>query len=127
MDRALVDAVLVVPGDRVLEMPSFTVASGIDAGKLLLADPGDTDAISCAADTVALGLLTTHQHMGQRVPDDYAIAGFDGTYISDTAAPGLTTLGSTAGRRVEASLALLEDGSGDVVLKPELVVRGSSG
>lgn len=108
-------------------MPSFTVASGIDAAKLLLADPGDTDAIICTADTVALGLLTALQHMGKRVPDDYAIASFDGAYISDTAAPGLTTLGSTAGRMVEATLALLQDGSGDVVLKPELVVRGSSG
>ncbi|MFD4612247.1 LacI family DNA-binding transcriptional regulator [Streptomyces sp. NPDC058440] len=127
IERTAAFRALAGPGDRVLEMPSFTVASGIDAAKLLLADPGDTDAIICTADIVALGLLTALQHAGKRVPADYAITSFDGTYISDTAAPGLTTLGSTAKRMVEASLTLLDGGDGDVVLKPELVVRGSSG
>lgn len=127
IERTAAFRALAGPDDRVLEMPNFTVASGIDAAKLLLANPGDTDAIICTADTVALGLLTALQHAGKRVPSEYAITSFDGTYISDTAAPGLTTLGSTAERMVEASLSLLDGDSGDVVLKPELVVRGSSG
>jgi LacI family transcriptional regulator len=127
IERTAAFRALAGPGDRVLEMSSFTVASGIEAAKRLLADPGDIDAIICTADVVALGLLTALQHAGKRVPDDYAIASFDGTFISETAAPGLTTLGSVAERLVEASLALLEGGSGDVILKPELVIRGSSG
>jgi LacI family transcriptional regulator len=127
IERTAAFRTLAGPGDGVLEMSSFTVASGIEAAKHLLADPGDIDAIICTADVVALGLLTALQHAGKRVPDDYAIASFDGTFISETAAPGLTTLGSVAERLVEASLALLEDGGGDVILKPELVIRGSSG
>ncbi|MFB7496487.1 LacI family DNA-binding transcriptional regulator [Streptomyces sp. NPDC056161] len=127
IERTAAFRALAGPDDRVLEMPSFTVASGIDAAKLLLAEPGDTDAVICTADIVALGLLTALQHAGKRVPADYAITSFDGTYISETAAPGLTTLGSTAERMVDASLALLDRGDGDVVLEPELVVRGSSG
>lgn len=116
------------PGDRVLEMPSFTVASGIEAARHLLADPAETDAIICTADVVALGMLTALQHSGKRVPDDYAIATFDGTFVSETAAPGLTTLGSVAERMVEASLTILEDDSDDdVIVTPELVVRGSTG
>jgi LacI family transcriptional regulator len=128
IERTAAFRAMAAPGDRVLEMSSFTVASGTEAAKHLLADPGDIDAIICTADVVALGLLTALQHAGKRVPDDYAIASFDGTFISETAAPGLTTLGSVAERLVKASLVLLEGGSGgDVVLKPELVIRGSSG
>jgi LacI family transcriptional regulator len=127
IERTAAFRALAAPGDQVLEMSSFTVASGIEAAKHLLADPGDIDAIICTADVVALGLLTALQHAGKRVPDDYAIASFDGTFISETAAPGLTTLGSVAERLVEASLALLGGGSGDAILKPELVIRGSSG
>ncbi|WP_329373553.1 LacI family transcriptional regulator [Streptomyces sp. NBC_00669] len=127
IERTSAFRALAGPGDRVLEMPSFTVASGIEAAKRLLADPHEPDAIICTADVVALGLLTALQHAGKRVPDDYAIATFDGTFVSATAAPGLTTLGSVAEGMVEASLTLLEGGGGDVVLTPELVIRGSSG
>ncbi|MFI0941420.1 LacI family DNA-binding transcriptional regulator [Streptomyces sp. NPDC021020] len=127
IERTAAFRALAGPGDRVLEMPSFTVASGIEAAGHLLADPRGTDAVICTADVVAVGLLTALQHAGRRVPDDYAIATFDGTFLSETAAPGLTTLGSVAEGMVEASLALLDGGADDIVLAPELVVRGSTG
>lgn len=115
------------PADQILQMPAYTVASGTEAAHRLLVDYPDVDAIICTADVVALGLLTALQHAGKLIPDDCAIATFDGTYIAETAAPGLTTLASNAEKLVIASLALLDDTSpNDIVVAPELIRRSST-
>ena len=115
------------PADRILHMPTYTVASGTEAARRLLAEHSDVDAVICTADVVALGLLTALQQAGQLVPNDYAIATFDGTYIAETAAPGLTTLASNAENLVTASLALLDtQAPQNVTLVPELIRRGST-
>jgi LacI family transcriptional regulator len=115
------------PGDSVMQMSSFSVSSGIEAAHRMLDENRGTDAIICTADVVALGILTALQHEGRRVPDDFALASFDGTALADIVAPGLTSLASPVSRLVESSLHLLESGSTrDVILEPELVVRGST-
>jgi LacI family transcriptional regulator len=115
------------PDDAVLAMPSFTVSSGTDAARELLTRHPDADAVICTADVVALGVLTALQHAGRRVPDDIALASFDGTSLADIAAPGLTTLASAATDIVAASLALADGTASDSVLvPPRLIVRGST-
>lgn len=113
--------------DRALQMPAYTVASGTEAARRLMVDHGDVDAVICTADVVALGLLTALQHAGRSIPHDYAIATFDGTYIAETAAPGLTTLASNAERLVTASLRLLdEDTTSNLTITPTLIPRAST-
>lgn len=115
------------PMDQILHMPAYTVASGTEAADRLLTDHAKVDAVICTADVVALGLLTALQQAGHRIPNDYALATFDGTYIAETAAPGLTTLASNAEKLVTASLALLDnEAPNNVTLVPQLIRRRST-
>jgi LacI family transcriptional regulator len=127
IERAEAFRALAGPGDRVLPVPSYSMSSGAGAAARLLAEPGAVDAVICTADVIAVGVLTALQHGGVRVPRDVAIASFDGTALADVVAPGLTSLASSVDAIVEASLAIV-DGSatGDVVVTPSLVVRGST-
>jgi len=57
----------------------FSVQSGEDAGKALLAaaDGGLPDAVICANDQMAMGVLQAFAKAGVRVPEDVAVTGFD--------------------------------------------------
>ena len=91
------------------------------------------DAVFCANDVVALGVLRGLLEAGVRVPDDVALVGYDDIQFAVTAAVPLTTvrqpaleLGRTAGRLLLGEIAA--DGSHhheNVVFQPELVVRRS--
>ena len=95
------------------------------------------DAVFAANDQIALGVLHCLHQKGIRVPDDLAVAGFDGLPESAYFWPPLTTvyqdqrkLGCTA---VSEMVSLIEarkqdgDESRYVVFEPELIVRASSG
>lgn len=126
-ERMRAFAALAGPEDATLQMPTFSVSSGSEAARAVLEHHPDADAIICTADVVALGMLTALQHAGKRVPDDFAIASFDGTSLADIVAPGLTSLASAAPDIVSASLALADGTASDSVLvAPRLVVRGST-
>lgn len=115
------------PQDRILPMPSYSISSGTEAAARLLAEPGTVDAVVCTADVIAVGVLTSLQQGGVRVPEDVAIASFDGTSLTGVVAPGLTSLGSPVDAIVGASLAMVDGAdTGDVVVEPSLVVRGST-
>jgi LacI family transcriptional regulator len=113
---------LVVPGD-------FQVSSGEEAVAALL-DAG-ADAVFCANDATASGVLHALAERGCRVPDDMAVAGFDD--IGSAAAQELTTmrqdvpqLGAEAARTL---LRLVDDpdlGPRRVILPTELVIRRST-
>lgn len=111
---------------RVLQADSFTVTGGREAARLAI-DDGDVDAILCTADVTALGVLTALQHAGRRVPDDVALASFDGTALADVVAPGLTSLRSRVDSLARSAMSIVDDErDGDIILSPELVVRGST-
>lgn len=114
------------PDDWVIEMPSFTLSSGIDAAHRLLDDRRGADAVICAADVIAIGMLTALQQAGKRVPEDIAITGFDGTSLANVVEPGLTTLTSRADDIVQESLQLIDSPTVTVALKPSLDARGST-
>ncbi|MEU7879455.1 LacI family DNA-binding transcriptional regulator [Microbispora bryophytorum] len=114
------------PSDWVIDMPTFSVRSGVEAARRLLDDPRAADAVICAADVLAVGMLTTLQQAGVRVPDDIALTGFDGTSLAEIVEPGLTTLASHTDAIVDASLAAVAGADVDVVIAPSLDVRGST-
>jgi LacI family transcriptional regulator, galactose operon repressor len=92
------------------------------------------DAIACANDQTALGVMYALHRAGYRVPDDVAVVGFDDIPVARHLSPALTTvrqpsrqLGATA---IEALIALVEGErapGADMVLPTELEIRGSCG
>jgi len=124
---------LPAPAEYVVE-GDFFHDSGYDAANLLLALPELPDAIACASDSMAVGVMAAIEQAGLRVPEDIAVTGFDDAEYAATVIPALTTMrqdalgmGTAAG---EAILRMLDnpDSSPPVVLiETELVVRESSG
>jgi LacI family transcriptional regulator len=114
------------PEDWVIDMPSFTLRSGIDAAHRLLEDVRGADAVICAADIIAIGMLTALQQAGKRVPEDIAITGFDGISLASAVEPGLTTLTSRVDDIVRESLRLIDSPTTKVALQPTLHIHGST-
>jgi transcriptional regulator, lacI family len=104
---------------------------GYAAGQLLV-EEGLPDAIMCANDEVAVGLLHAFAEAGVSVPGDVSVAGFDDVPLAAYVGPGLTTVHqdfADLGRcAMEAVSQALEGGSADTYVRPtRLVVRGSTG
>jgi len=71
----------------------FSVQSGVEAGELLLARRDDLpDAVVCANDQMAIGVLQAFARGGVRVPDDLAVTGFDDIFPGSLSDPSLTTV-----------------------------------
>jgi LacI family transcriptional regulator len=75
----------------------FSVRSGEIAAERMLADFGGTggdppDAIVCANDQMAIGVLRTLAARSIRVPEDVAVVGFDDIYPATLCDPPLTTV-----------------------------------
>lgn len=87
------------------------------------------DALVCANDELAIGLLATLPGLGHRIPADVAITGFDDTALAELASPRLTTVHqpiADLGARAAAG-ALGEDLPPVNLLDTTLVVRESCG
>ncbi len=112
-----------------------TRATGRLLARDVLAHPHRPDAVFCANDALALGLLETAQGAGIAVPDGLAVAGFDDVASAAEAMPPLTTLRvfrEHLGEVALLHLAGLADARRDVATAPalrvaaELVVRASA-
>jgi LacI family transcriptional regulator len=110
----------------------LTGAAGYAATSQVLAS--EPDAVFCANDIVALGLLRGLLEAGVRVPDDIALIGYDDIEFAATAAIPLTSVRQPAaelGRTAAAMLAKEADARARhvheaVVFEPELVIRQST-
>ena len=73
---------------------SFSVQSGEEAVEELLTVHGDPlpDAVVCANDQMAIGVLQAFAKAAVRVPEEVAVAGFDGIYPGSLFDPPLTTV-----------------------------------
>lgn len=117
-----------------LKVPSLNVASGQRAAEQLLARSTRPDAVFCANDLLALGLLQVLVRAGVRVPEDIAIVGYDDIDFAAAAAVPLTSvrqprqqIGRTAAELVIAeTMTPTEHRHQHVLFAPELVVRESS-
>jgi LacI family transcriptional regulator len=112
----------------------FSEASGSAAARVLLARRSLPEAVACANDQMAIGVLREFQQAGIRVPETVAVTGFDDIYPSRMVSPALTTvsqplreLGTIATLRL---LARIEGGAPPPLaemLPTHLVVRASCG
>jgi LacI family transcriptional regulator len=115
---------------------AFDLDAGYAAGNRLLRSRSRPDAVVCANDEVALGVLTAARERGLGVPDDLAVTGWDDLLAARFA--GLTTvrqpmreLGATAAQRLHERIVDGEpsgpSGARHEVLATRLVVRDSCG
>jgi LacI family transcriptional regulator len=114
----------------------FTVQGGEDAGQKLLALPAADrpDAVVCANDQTAIGVLRALGRGGVRVPEDMAVVGFDDIYPGSMFNPSLTTvhqpmrlLGERACARLLDRIAHPGRRQKVELLPTELVLRSSCG
>jgi DNA-binding LacI/PurR family transcriptional regulator len=120
------------PPTEWLERGEFTIESGYERTRRLLARVPDLDAVFAAADLIAVGALQALRESGRRVPDDVALAGFDDIPAAEQTDPPLTTVRQPVeaiGRRMASMmLARLAGEAVDppwAVLPTELIVRQS--
>lgn len=131
IDREVRDAGLELPRTRIVHAPP-TVEGGAEAARRLLDEGGGFDALVCFNDLVAAGALQAAAELGARVPDDVAVVGYDDIRFARMFTPPLTTVRAPTydlGRHAATMLLDRMEGRGrgvDIVLQPELVVRGST-
>jgi LacI family transcriptional regulator len=114
----------------------FSVGSGVEAGEKLLAARRDAlpDAIVCANDQMAIGVLQAFAKAGVRVPEQVAVVGFDDIFPGSLYDPPLTTvhqpmrlLGERACTRLLSRIARPTMRPKVELLPTELVLRSSCG
>jgi DNA-binding LacI/PurR family transcriptional regulator len=117
---------LVVPGDH-------TEEGGILAGRLRTALPDRPSAVVASNDRLAVGLLDAFLREGVAVPGEVSVVGYDDSTLARLAHIDLTTVNQDAPAQarhaVAAAVSRLDQGRTEpveVVLRPHLVVRGST-
>ncbi|GAA2107961.1 LacI family DNA-binding transcriptional regulator [Actinomadura alba] len=112
----------------------FTVDGGLAAGRDLLRRRTRPEAVICADDQVALGMLLAAEELGLDVPGDLAVTGWDDIMAARHARPALSTvrqpmreLGARAARALDELITGARATTRHQTLATELVVRTSCG
>lgn len=123
--------------DEWVVLGQYTVEAGLTAGRHLLTGTDLPDAVVCADDLIAIGVLAASRELGIAVPEQLQVTGFDDIPFAGYMTPPLTTLAQPTDRMAEEALRLLAHqvdtattgttGSGArLALSPTLVVRRST-
>lgn len=130
---AMKDAGLEVTDDIIIEGDFWKKYSKAAADKFLAAYDGKTEAIICANDYMAIGLIDELEARGIRVPEDIAISGFDETIEGMAAKVVLTTVAvpvyDMAAKAIEV-IEAVNNGAvieGDIGLTGKIIPKGSCG
>jgi DNA-binding LacI/PurR family transcriptional regulator len=122
-----------VQGRELVEYGDFSEYSGATAMQRLLERRPDIDAVFAASDLMAAGAMRVLKASGRRIPEDVAVVGFDDSAIARHMEPGLTSvhqpveaMGREMVRLLLARIQGDEPPVAEIVLRTELVVRGSS-
>ncbi|MFB6724035.1 LacI family DNA-binding transcriptional regulator [Kribbella sp. NPDC056345] len=108
----------------------FTVDGGYAGGLELLGGRPRPQAVFAASDRQAIGLLRAAADEGLAIPDDLAIATFDGSALSAYAVPSLTTVQQPIAQMAELAVRQLTTHDAPrlhAVLEVDLVIRRSCG
>jgi LacI family transcriptional regulator len=112
----------------------FSEGSGAAAARVLLGRTSLPEAVVCANDQMAIGVLRGLQREGIRVPRDVAVTGFDDIYPSRLVDPPLTTvsqpvreIGSRAAQRLLDRIGQRELPASAQLLPTSAVIRASCG
>lgn len=127
VDDSLSDAAI----SALVTNTTWTVEGGEEAGAQLL-DAGVT-AVVCGSDILALGVVRAARIRGLRVPQDVSVVGADDSLLTQFTDPPLTTvrqpvvaMGQTISRTLLDLISGGEPPTHELLLAPELIVRGST-
>ena len=96
-----------------------TYESGCQAAARLLSREDRPDAIFCATDLMAAGVLdTARREFGVSVPDDLSVIGFDDIPMASWSSYSLTTVRQPVRKMVAATIRILTD--------PDLTIHGTT-
>ena len=124
--RGLAVGARVVPG-------SHTESGGVAAAEVLLREDHLPTAVITSNDRCALGLLDTLVRAGVQVPQEVSVVGYDDSPQSRWAHVELTTVAQNAREQAEHAVNAAAERLGgrleprEVVLRPRLVVRATTG
>jgi len=111
----------------------LSFSAGKQAMISLLAAERIPDAVFAVSDTLAAGAMAAIQASGLRVPEDIAVAGFDGTELAEMVTPPLTTLaqpsrdiGRNAFRLVRQKIDQPDAAAERLILQGRLIKRASA-
>ncbi|WP_329588975.1 LacI family DNA-binding transcriptional regulator [Nonomuraea sp. LP-02] len=111
----------------------FTLEWGVEAGRRLLDTGRLPDAVVCANDEIAVGLVRSLRLGGVRVPEDVAVVGFDDVGHATMCDPPLSTVRQPVEEMAAEAVRLLgQVKAGDprpaqrIAIAPRLVVRQTS-
>jgi LacI family transcriptional regulator len=111
----------------------LSIAWGRAAAERLI-DAGLPQAVVCANDLIALGVLKTFRERQVAIPEQVAVTGYDDSLFADVAEPPLTSvrqplslLGGEAVRCLSSAIESSDHPRREIRLIPELIVRSSSG
>jgi len=132
--RQALEAVGVPYDESLVRHAAFTMDGGYQAARQLLSRPPRPTAIFAATDMQAVGVFKAAKELGLAVPGDLALAGGDDIELAEYLEVPLTSFrqpSTEIGAQVVAILMSRiggdREGFKQVVLKPELIVRRSSG
>jgi DNA-binding LacI/PurR family transcriptional regulator len=123
---------LELPEGFVCDAPN-TFAGGSSSLTALMALPDRPTAVIATTDVLAVGALHAAGHLGLKVPDDVTVVGFDDLPMAEYTTPSLTTICMPIAQMAAAGVGAAVDEDHDresvilQVLKPNLVIRESSG
>ncbi len=110
----------------------LSVEGGYEAGKTLLARNLPLDAIFCATDAVAIGVIKALNEAGMRVPDTVSVVGYDDIDMAEHIQPALTTsrvpkqmMGAVAMKRLLEQIQEPQLPTMTMTLPVELIERAS--
>lgn len=111
---------------------SYSMETGYRLMQQLLCKKEEFTAVYAIADSLALGACRAISEAGKRVPDDYAVAGFDGIEMGTYYVPSLTTIRQPVEEMANTMISLLfdimkkEGGHKKVILQASLLEREST-
>lgn len=111
----------------------YSIDWGRESSRTMLSGKVRPDAVVCADDLIALGVLQSCHGLGLSVPGDVLVTGFDDIPFSALSNPPLTTVRQPQERIAVEAARLLDQamnsdnaGTAHIALKPELIVRQST-
>ena len=112
---------------------SFTMESGREQARAILASDARPTAICCGNDVLAMGVLAVMHERDVDVPGEISVTGYDDIEFAGVVTPALTTvtqpmraMGSAAARLLKQRIDEPHEPAHSVTLKGELIVRAST-
>lgn len=130
---ALQEAGLPVDEKLIIHQPEIEFELAMANMTRLITVKDHPDAVFAVSDIMAIAAVNAAQRVGLRVPEDVAVIGFDGTYISNLCNPPLTVIRQRGGQLGSYACQMLLDliqeipvSNRHILVDVDLVVRGST-